>query len=116
MSRFSDKIFDIFVQINSQVLNKNAVISNVFSVIQSTVRILFVKNLIFGNLESLTYSNLIDIKSDFYNRAYSAQIDLRIREKLELYIISAIQKQIPALLNIFIKTKNLDKSATVVKR
>ena len=116
LSRFSDKIFDIFIQINSRILNKNAVINNIFSVIQSTVCILSVKNLIFDNLESLIYSNLIDTKSDFYNKARSVQIDLQIREKLELYIISVIQKQISALFNIFIETKSFDKNTTVFKQ
>ncbi len=116
MSRFSDKTFDIFVQINLRVLNKNTVIDNIFSVIQSTVCILFAKNLVFNNLESLIYSNLIDTKSDFYNRVYSAQIDLQICKKLELYIISVIQKQTSALSNIFLKTKSFNRSTTVIKQ
>lgn len=113
---FTDKKFNIFVQINSRILNKNAVIDNVFSVIQDTARILSAKNLIFKNLESLIRGNLIDAKSDFYNRVYSAQIDLRIREELELYIISTTQRYASALFNIFTKTKDSDRSATVAKR
>jgi len=111
-----DKKFRIFKQINSRVLNKNAVIDDVFSVIQNTVCIFFAKNLAFANLELLTHDNFVDVKSDFYNEARSVQIDLRIRQELELYIVSIIQKQTPALLNFFIETKNFDKSATVIKR
>jgi len=104
------------VRINSRILNKNTIIDNIFSVIQNIVCIFFVKNLIFDNLESFIYNNLIDTKSNFYNRVRSAQIDLRIREKLKLYIILAIQEQTLALLNIFIKTKNFDKNAIVIKQ
>jgi len=43
---------------------------------------------------------LIDAKFDFYNKACFAQIDLRIREKL----------------NIFIKIKSFNKSAIVIKQ
>jgi len=58
----------------------------------------------------------VDTKSDFYNKARSAQIDLRICKKLELYIILAIQKQTSALSNIFSKTKSFDRNAIVIKQ
>lgn len=104
------------MRINSRVLNENAIINDVFLVIQSIARILFAKNLIFDNLESLTHDNLIDVKFDFYNKLRFAQIDLRIREELELYILLITQEQILTLFNIFTKTKNFDKNAIMIKR
>ena len=90
--------------------------SEVFSVIQNSVRISFAKNLVFKNLNLLTRDNLIDVKFEFYDEARSAQINLRIREKLKLYIISFTQKQISASLNFFTETKSFDESAIVIKR
>ena len=71
LSCFTGEKFDIFVRTNSRILNKNAVINNVFSVIQDTARILSAKNLIFENFESFICNNLVDAKSDFYNKIYS---------------------------------------------
>jgi len=90
--------------------------SNVFLMIQNIARISFAKNLVFNNLESFTYDNLIDAKLDFYDEARLAQIDLRIREELKSYIILATQEQALALSNIFTKAKSLDESAIVIKR
>lgn len=115
-SRFSNETFNTFVRINSRALNENAMMSDVFLVIQSTARISFAKNLVFDNLEPLIHDNLIDAKLDFYDEARLAQIDLRIREELESYIILATQRQASTLPNIFTKTKSLDESAIVIKR
>jgi hypothetical protein len=101
---------------NSRALNENAVMNNVFPVIQNTACILFAKNLMFENLESLTHGNLIDVKLDFYDEARSAQIDLQIREELESYVTSITQRQVSALLNFFTETKNFNESAIVIKR
>jgi len=67
-------------------------INDVFLIIQDTTRISFAKNLVFNNLKSLTYDNLINAKFNFYNGAHLAQINLRIRKKLKLYIISTTQR------------------------
>jgi len=104
------------VRINSRALNKNTIIINIFSIIQSTARIPFAKNLVFENLEPFIHDNLIDAKLNFYNRARLAQINLQIRKELELYIISITQKQILALFNLFTKTKSSNESATITKR
>ena len=101
---------------SSQFFNKKFRIFKKISVIQNTVRISFAKNLVFKNLESLIHDNLIDVKSDFYDEARSAQIDLRIREELESYITSITQRQTPALFNFFTEAKSPDESAIVTKR
>lgn len=91
-------------------------ISDVFLVIQGTTRIPFAKNLVFGNLEPLTYGNLVDAKPNFYDGARPAQIDLRIRKELGPYIISTTQGQALALPNIFLEAKGPNESAVVIKR
>ena len=53
-SQFLNKEFRTFKHTNSRALNKDAVMSDVFSVIQGTARIPSAKNLVFGNLELLT--------------------------------------------------------------
>ncbi len=74
LSRFSDEIFNTFVRINSRVLNENAVIDNVFSVIQNTARILSAKNrLVVGS----------DFGSNFRNRSDSIVSTLGIDPKSE---------------------------------
>ena len=115
-SRFSDDAFDIFVRSNSRALNEDAVMGDVFPVIQGTARIPSAKNLIFGNLEPLTRGNLVDAKPDFYDGARPAQIDLRIRKELGSYITPATQGQAPALPNFFTEAKGPDGSAAVAKR
>lgn len=90
--------------------------SNVFLVIQGIVSIPFAKNLAFANLELLTHDNFVDAKPNFYDEARPAQIDLRIRQELELYVVSITQAQALALLNFFIETKSLDESAIMIKR
>jgi len=115
-SRFSDEAFDTFVRTNSRALNEDAVMINIFSGIQGTACIPSGKNLVFGNLESLTHGNLVDVKPDFYDGARPAQIDLRIREELGSYVIPATQGQAPALPNFFTEAKGPDGSAAVVKR
>lgn len=65
---------------------------DVFLVIQGTIYIFFAKNLAFANLELLTHDNFVDAKSNFYNEARLAQINLRIREELESYVVSITQR------------------------
>jgi hypothetical protein len=115
-SRFSDEAFDIFVRTNSRALNEDAVMGDVFPVIQGTARILSVKNLMFRNLVQLTHDNLVDAKPDFYDGVRPALIDLRIREELGSYITPATQGEAPALPNFFIEAKGPDGSAAVARR
>lgn len=115
-SCFTGEEFDTFVRTNSRALNEDAVMGDVFPVIQGTARIPSAKNLIFGNLEPLTRGNLVDAKPDFYDGAHPAQIDLRIREELGSYIIPATQGHAPALPNVFTEAKGPDGSAAVAKR
>lgn len=115
-SRFSEKAFRSFKQKNSRALNEDAVMGDVFPVIQGTARIPSAKNLVFGNLEPLTQGNLVDAKPDFYDGARPAQIDLRIREELGSYITPATLGQAPALPNFFNEAKGPDGSAAVAKR
>jgi len=115
-SQFPEKEFCSFKQKNSRALNENAVMSNVFPIIQDNARILSAKNLVFENLEPLIHGNLIDAKPDFYDGTRPAQIDLRIREELGSYITPATQGQAPALPNFFTEAKNPDGSAAVAKR
>ncbi len=89
---------------------------DVFLVIQGTAYISFAKNLAFANLESLTHDNFVDAKPNFYDEARLAQINLRIREELGLYVVLATQRQAPTLPNFFIEAKGLDESAIVTKR
>ncbi len=115
-SRFTEKVFRSFKQHNSRALNKDAIIADVFPVIHGTAPILSSKNLVFGNLEQLTYGNFVDAKPDFYDGVRSVQIDLRIREELGSYIIPATQGQAPALPNFFTEVKGPDGSGAVAKR
>jgi len=115
-SQFPEKEFRSFKQKNSRALNEDAVMSDVFPIIQGNARILSAKNLVFGNLEPLTHGNLVDAKPDFYDGTRPAQIDLRIREELGSYITPATQGQAPALPNFFTEAKGPDGSAAVAKR
>ena len=115
-SQFSNKEFRTFKQTNSRALNEDAVMSDVFPVIQGTARIPSAKNLVFGNLEPLTHGNFVDAKPDFYDGAHPAQIDIRIREELRSYITPATQGQAPALPNFFTEVKGPDGSGAVAKR
>jgi len=115
-SRCPEETFDTFVRTNSRALNEDAVMGNVFPVIQGTARIPSARNLVFGNLKQLTHGNLVDAKPDFYDGARPAQIDLRIREELRSYIIPATQGQAPALPNFFTEVKGPDGSGAVAKR
>lgn len=115
-SCFPDEAFDKFVRTNARALNEDAVMGDVFPMIQGTAYIPSAKNLVFGNLEPFTHGNLVDAKSDFYDGARPAQIDLRIREELGLYITLVTQGQAPALSNFFTKIKGFDGSAAVAKR
>ena len=115
-SHFSNKEFRTFKQTNSRALNEDAIMGNVFPIIQGNARIASAKNLAFGNLEPLTHSNLVDAKPDFYDGARPTQIDLRIREELGSYIIPATQGQAPALPNFFTEAKGPDGSTAIAKR
>lgn len=115
-SRFADEDFNIFIRTNSRALNEDAVMGDVFPIMQGTARIPSAKNLGFGNLEPLTHGNLVDAKPDFYDGARPAQIDLRFREELGSYITPATQSQAPALPNLFFEAKGPDGSAAVAKR
>ena len=115
-SCFPDEVFDEYVQTNARALNEDAVMGDVFPMIQGTAHIPSAKNLVFGNLEPFTHGNLVDAKPDFYDGARPAQIDLRIREELGSYITPATQGQAPALANFFTEIKGPDGSAAVAKR
>ncbi len=75
-SQFSEKAFRSFKQKNSRALNEDAVMGDVFPLIQGDSQIPSAKNLVFENLESLTHGNFVDAKPDFYDGARPAQIDL----------------------------------------
>ncbi|KAL9608152.1 MAG: hypothetical protein Q9167_007004, partial [Letrouitia subvulpina] len=115
-SRFPEEAFDKFVRTNSRALNENAVMSDVFPIIQGAAPIPSAKNLAFGNLQPFTHGNLVDAKPDFYDGARPAQIDIRVREELGSYITPATQGQAPALPNFFTEVKGPDGSAAVAKR
>lgn len=115
-SQFPEGAFRSFKQKNSRALNEDAVMADVFPLIQGNARIPSAKNLVFGNLEPLTHGNFVDAKPDFYDGTRSAQINLRIREELGLYITPATQGQAPALPNLFTEAKGPDGSAAVAKR
>jgi hypothetical protein len=115
-SQFPEKAFRSFKQKNSRALNEDAVMGDVFPIIQGTASIPSAKNLVFGNLEPLPHGNLVDAKPDFYNGAHPAQIHLRIREELGSYITPATQVQAPALPNFFTEAKGPDGSAAVARR
>ncbi len=115
-SQFPEKAFRSFKQKNSRALNEDAVMGDVFPVIQGTAHIPSAKNLVFGNLKPLTYGNFVDAKPDFYDGTRPAQIDLRIREELGSYVTPATQGQAPALPNFFTEAKGPDGSAAVAKR
>ena len=115
-SQFPEKDFRSFKQKNSRALNEDAVMADVFPVIQGNARIPSAKNLIFGNFEPLTYGNFVNAKPDFYDGTRPAQIDLRIREELGSYITPATQGQAPALPNFFTEAKGPNGSAAVAKR
>ncbi len=115
-SQFSNKEFRTFKQTNSRALNEDAVMGDVFPVIQGTARIPSAKNIVFGNLKPLTHGNLVDAKPDFYDGVRPAQIDLRIREELGPYVTPATQGHAPALPNFFTEAKGPDGSAAVAKR
>ena len=115
-SQFPEKAFRNFKQTNSRALNEDAVMSDVFPMIQGTARIPSAKNLAFGNIEPLTHGNLVDAKPDFYDGASPIQIDLRIRKELGAYVIPASQGQAPALPTFFTEAKGPDGSAAIAKR
>jgi hypothetical protein len=74
------------------------------------------KNIIFGNLKILTNRSLISDNSNFYYDTRSEQLDRRIRNDLNDYIISLTQEDLLMLLNNFLEIKDSDDSAAVVKR
>ena len=115
-SQFPEKAFRSFKQKNSRALNEDAVMGDVFPVIQGNAHIPSAKNMVFGNLEPLTHGSLVDAKPDFYDGARPAQIDLQIREELGSYVTPATQGQAPALPNFFTEAKGPDGSAAVAKR
>ncbi len=115
-SQFPEKAFRSFKQKNSRALNEDAVMSDVFPMIQGNAHIPSAKNLVFGNLEPLAHGNFVDAKPDCYDGARPAQIDLRIREELGSYITPATQGQAPALPNFFTEVKGPDGSGAVAKR
>ena len=115
-SRFSDDAFDAFVQTDARAINEDAVMGDVFPIIQGNAKIPSAKNLMFGNLKPLIHGNLVDAKPDFCDDVHPAQIDLGIREELGLYIIPAAQGQAPAVPTFFTEVKGPEGSAAVAKR
>ncbi|KAL9123877.1 MAG: hypothetical protein Q9217_006736 [Psora testacea] len=115
-SQLPEKAFRSFKQKNSRALNEDAVMAEVFPMIQGNAHIPSAKNIAFGNLEPLTHGNLVDAKPDSYDGAPPAQIHRRIREELGSYITPSTQQQAPALPNFFTEVKGPDGSAAVAKR
>lgn len=70
--QFPEKAFRGFKQKNSRALNKDAVLGDVFPVIQGNAHIPSAKNLVFGNLEPHTHSNFVNAKPDLYDGARPA--------------------------------------------
>ena len=115
-SKFSEKAFRTFKQTNSRALHENDVMSTVFPVIQRDAHISFARNMLFNNLKPVIDCNFVDVKSNFYDEARSAQIDRRIRAELGSYITSSTQLQTSALANFFTEVKSSDENVTVAKR
>lgn len=76
--------------------------SDIFPMFQGTARIPSAKNIVFGNLEPLVDSNLVDARPDFYDGARP------IREELGSYITPTTQEQAPVLPNFFTEAKGPD--------
>lgn len=112
-SQFSEKAFRSFQQKNARALNDDAVMIDVFPVIQGNAQIPSAKNIVFGNLDRLTPGNLVDAKPDFYDGACPTQIHRQIRKELGSYITPSPQQQAPALPNFFTEVRGPDGSAAV---
>lgn len=112
-SQFSEKAFRSFQQKNARALNDDAVMIDVFPVIQGNAQIPSAKNMVFGNLDRLTPGNLVDAKPDFYDGACPTQIHRQIRKELGSYITPSPQQQAPALPNFFTEVRGPDGSAAM---
>ncbi len=100
-SRFTREQFLNFKKKNRKALTKNKVMSKVFSIIADTVDILSQKNLSFGNFKDLTNDFIIKDQSDFYDESRSVNLNKRIRNELESYVVSSTNTVASCVLNFY---------------
>jgi hypothetical protein len=70
----------------------------------------------FGNLDPLTDSTIVLANLDLFYSACLEQLDQRIRDKLNGYIILSTIEDKPMAPNFYFEAKGLDGSAAVARR
>ena len=115
-SRFSEKAFEAFQQVNEEALTESMVMSKVFPVIAGTADIPSQENLLFGNLKDLTDGSLTKAKPDIYDGSRPVELKKEVREELGPYIVPSTNTAAPCLPNFFTEGKGPDGSDAVCKR
>jgi hypothetical protein len=97
-------------------LTKTTVIGTTFPIITGSANIPHAEDLRFGNLKDLTDGSLAKARPDFYDGSRPAELNKRVREELEEYIVLSTNKNTPCLPNFFVEGKGPTGSTPVAKR
>jgi len=114
-SQFPREEFRKFEKTNMGALTEGKVMSKVFPIIAGTADIPSQENLPFGNLKDLTDGSITKAQPDFYDGSRPADLDKRIRQKLEPYIVPSTNTATPCLPNFFTEGKGPNGNIAVCK-
>ena len=123
-SRFTREQHDDFVRKDANAAKEDMVKKRVIPIIEGTIKEGTIKdigtqsgNIPFTNLAPLVATNkLVNGNPDIYYGARPEQLDLRVREELEQFIIPSTQHDLPILPNHFTAAKGPDGTAAVARR
>ncbi|MCJ1246639.1 hypothetical protein MMC30_003848 [Trapelia coarctata] len=115
-SQFSDGAFDKFVEKSTDALNETEVMTNAFPIMAGESDIPSAIKRTFGNMASLTDGTIVDAEPDFYYGARPEQLNPRVREELNSYIIPSTNQSVPMLPNYFAEGKGPTGTRAVADR
>ena len=115
-SRWPDSAFKAFKQKNARVVDEGEVMRDVLPIICGDSHFPSKQNLLFTRLESIANGTIVDAKPDFYDGARLNDVDKRVRDDLDTFIIPTPHATAPVAPNFFLEAKAPDGGAGVAKR
>jgi hypothetical protein len=117
-SQFSSDDFRKFTRVDTHAAKEAQVMSKVIPIIEGDVRDSksTASDVIFASLEPLTDGTLMPAMPDLYYGARPEQLDRKVRQDLERYIIPSTQHDLPIIPTFSLEAKGSDGSLSVATR
>ncbi|KAI9844586.1 MAG: hypothetical protein M1838_002110 [Thelocarpon superellum] len=110
---FAEKVFKAFVRSNNTASAEGEVMGTPFLTIVGHVNVRCKQDLAFDKLATLTDGPLVITRPDFYDGAHPQQIQERLQEELDSYVIASRRVYAPVVPNFFVGVKGPEDSSPI---